>query len=202
MDVQKGSVVTAPKQELRSDVLQRRSEISDDDRALWDMIIFERAHKLRPFQLARRVHVYRSFGTEVLTDHFFDYAWGIGKEVYVPVVRPDSLDLVHVRVDRDTKWQRGAFGVDEPVVDGADLVASTDERWNTECAIIVPVVGFDVHCHRLGYGKGYYDAFLSKTSAVSIGLAYECQKLQQIAVEAHDVSLTCVVTEQRTYVPL
>ncbi|CAN5441224.1 5-formyltetrahydrofolate cyclo-ligase [soil metagenome] len=194
--------MTDNKQELRERVLQRRQDITDDDRSLWNMIIFERAHKLRPFQMARRVHLYRSFGTEVESNHFFDYAWGIGKEVYVPVMRQGTAELAHVRVDRDTKWHRGAFGVEEPVVESEMLVESTDERWNAECAIVVPVVGFDLHCHRLGYGKGFYDRFLATTTAVSIGLAFECQKLQHVAAEDHDVPLTCVVTEQRTYVPL
>lgn len=194
--------MTEKKEELRESVLQRRQDIVDDDRSLWNMIIFERAHKLRPFQLARRVHLYRSFGTEVESNHFFDYAWGIGKEVYVPVVRASTSVLAHVRVDRDTKWHRGAFGVEEPLVDNEMLIESNDERWNADCAIVVPVVGFDLHCRRLGYGKGFYDRFLATTTAVSIGLAFECQKLQTLATEDHDVPLTCVVTEQRTYVPL
>jgi len=194
--------MTENKQELRASVLQRRQDLLDDDRSLWNMIIFERAHKLRPFQLARRVHLYRSFGTEVESNHFFDYAWGIGKEVYVPVIRQGTSELAHVLVDRDTKWHRSAFGLEEPMVDSEMLVESSDERWNSDCAIIVPVVGFDLHCHRLGYGKGFYDRFLAETTAVSIGLAFECQKLQHVAAEDHDVSLTCVVTEQRTYVPL
>lgn len=192
--------MSSNKQEQRTTVLHRRSEIQSDDRALWDRIIFERAHKLRPFQLARRVHIYRSFGTEVESIHFFEYAWGIGKEVYTSVVREGSTDLVHVRVDRDTQWQRSALGIDEPLAKESDYISSTDGRWNEECTVIVPVVGFDSRCHRLGYGRGYYDRFLGAATAVSIGLAYECQKLTSVHEEEHDVALTSVVTEQRTYV--
>jgi len=202
MGSSKGHIMSMDKQELRATVLQLRADIQQEDRDLWDMIIFERAHKLRPFQLARRVHLYRSFGSEVKSDHFFDYAWGIGKEVYVPIVRDGSAELLHVRVDRDTKWQTGAFGIEEPIADATEFIPSNDTRWDAECAIVVPVVGFDKDCHRLGYGKGFYDRFLATTTAPSIGLAYECQKLSVVTVEEHDVALTCVVSEQRTYVPL
>lgn len=188
------------KQQLRERALQARASITSDERALWDMMIFERAHKIRAFQLAERVHLYRSFRDEVPTDHFFEYAWGIGKEIYVPCVVPGSLELRHARVTRDTQWHAGPFGVLEPNVAASTLVASSDDRWNAQCAIIVPLVAFDLHGHRLGYGKGYYDRFLRETTSVSIGLAYECQKQPTVFAEPHDHPLTCIVTEQRTYV--
>ncbi len=67
--------------------------------------------------------------------------------------------------------------------------------------IIVPVLGFDEQCFRLGYGRGYYDKFLAaQPQAVKIGLAYEKSKIiAGLPHEKHDVPLNIIVTEYNIY---
>ncbi len=181
--------------------------ITADARELADRQVFERAHKLDAFQLATCVHIYRSVGDEVDTWPFLEYAWGIGKTVYVPVSAPEGLR--HVRVTRDTTWRAGAYGIPEPDrsedervgIQPLNLEPDTQTIPETVTLVIVPVVAFDKACNRIGYGKGYYDRFLVATNAMTMGLAYECQKADTIPVEAHDVALSCVATEQRWYIP-
>ena len=62
--------------------------------------------------------------------------------------------------------------------------------------IIVPVLGFDAGCNRLGRGGGWYDRFLStQQTAIKIGLAFSCQMLDAVPIEEFDVELNDVVTE-------
>ncbi len=72
--------------------------------------------------------------------------------------------------------------------------------------ILVPLVGFDADCHRLGMGGGYYDrtlAFLKHRRhwrrPVLIGLAHECQHCATLAPRPWDVPLDAVATERRVY---
>jgi 5,10-methenyltetrahydrofolate synthetase len=67
--------------------------------------------------------------------------------------------------------------------------------------ILVPLLGFDTLGYRLGYGGGYYDAFLAtQPQAFTIGLAYEASRqVDDLPREPHDVPLDCVVTERRNY---
>ena len=68
--------------------------------------------------------------------------------------------------------------------------------------IIVPLVAFDDSGHRIGFGGGWYDRFLStQPQAQKIGLAYELQRVESILVEPHDEALNAVVTEARIYLP-
>lgn len=189
------------KAELRASSIKTRHAINDEDRAFWDMLIFERAHKQRAFQRAARVHVYRSTSDEVETMPFIEYAWGTGKDVYVPVVHPGASTMRHVRVTYRTTWRPGVFGILEPVASEHDVVLE-DAAFDATSVIVAPLVAFNETCHRLGYGKGYYDRFLSRCSAPSIGLAYEIQRVRDLPVEPHDRPLTCVVTEQRVYAPV
>ena len=57
--------------------------------------------------------------------------------------------------------------------------------------IMVPLVAFDNHLNRIGYGKGYYDRSLGKIrkikkNAISFGIAYSFQKCTQIPVNNND----------------
>ena len=67
--------------------------------------------------------------------------------------------------------------------------------------IMVPLVAFDNHLNRIGYGKGYYDRSLGKIrkikkNAISLGIAYSFQKCIQIPVNNNDFRLDYIFTEK------
>jgi len=67
--------------------------------------------------------------------------------------------------------------------------------------IMVPLVAFDDHLNRIGYGKGYYDRSLRKISkikknTISLGIAYSFQKCQKIPTNKHDFKLDYIFTEK------
>jgi 5-formyltetrahydrofolate cyclo-ligase len=186
------------KNEIRETVLEKRKHIADADRDLWDQLIFERAHKHKAFQLATRVHVYCSTLEEVESTPFMEYAWGIGKDVYVPVSGPNGR-LTHCRITWRTLWREGAFGIREPIPDAPQDIVTDHAFFGSEAAIIVPLVGFDQTCARIGYGKGYYDRFLAESAAAKIGIAYELQKVHTVPVFEHDIALDAIATQERWY---
>lgn len=61
--------------------------------------------------------------------------------------------------------------------------------------VIVPILGFNRHRHRLGWGGGWYDRFLAtQVHARTIGLAY-ASSVVAFADEPHDIALDCIATE-------
>ena len=67
--------------------------------------------------------------------------------------------------------------------------------------IMVPLVAFDRHLNRIGYGKGYYDRYLSrlirsKKSVLTIGLAFSFQKYKKIPTIKSDIKLDYILTEK------
>ena len=66
---------------------------------------------------------------------------------------------------------------------------------------LIPLVAFDNHLNRIGYGKGYYDRILQKIikikkNTISIGIAYSFQKCSTIPVNKHDYKLDYIFTER------
>ena len=67
--------------------------------------------------------------------------------------------------------------------------------------IMVPLVAFDNHLNRIGYGKGYYDRSLktiskNKKKTISVGIAYSFQQCKRIPVNKHDFKLDYIFTER------
>ena len=63
--------------------------------------------------------------------------------------------------------------------------------------MIVPLVGYDANCYRLGYGGGYYDRYLKDFNAPTIGLAYSFQYIEHYQSEDFDIPLNDIITDKK-----
>jgi 5-formyltetrahydrofolate cyclo-ligase len=110
----------------------------------------------------------------------------------------DNLDIQPLCVERPLEGQlrRHAFGQQEPDPAQCPLVDLQDID-----LVILPAVGWDVHGHRLGLGRGCYDRFLARLPSVCrcVGVGYEFQVLEHIPVDAHDTSVEEFLTDQGVY---
>ncbi|MEM6473335.1 MAG: 5-formyltetrahydrofolate cyclo-ligase [Planctomycetota bacterium] len=111
----------------------------------------------------------------------------------VPFCEGESLGLVEIRRWEDL--ESGAFGILEPRRELRSHSVAVDE---IDVALI-PGVAFDSRGGRIGYGKGYYDRLLRNTPSrmLRVGIAFECQIVTQIDLQAHDVRMHRIVTESR-----
>ncbi len=100
------------------------------------------------------------------------------------------------------EWTPDCEMVDGPF--GASVPAAGD--WLEPEILIVPLVGFDTACNRLGYGGGFYDRTLERLRGLrptrAIGFAYATQRLDGLVVEPTDQLLDAVVTEAGIHRPL
>jgi 5-formyltetrahydrofolate cyclo-ligase len=93
----------------------------------------------------------------------------------------------------DELLETGPFGTGQPAAT-APLV--------TPDVLFVPLVGFSATGARLGQGGGHYDRWLAAHPEVpAIGLAWDCQLVDELPHEPHDRPLTAVVTPTRLYGP-
>ncbi|MEZ2333543.1 5-formyltetrahydrofolate cyclo-ligase [Mesorhizobium sp. RCC_202] len=66
--------------------------------------------------------------------------------------------------------------------------------------MLVPLAAFDARGHRIGYGAGYYDRAIAKLAAKGItprliGIAFDCQEVERVPEEDHDVIVSEILTE-------
>jgi 5-formyltetrahydrofolate cyclo-ligase len=66
--------------------------------------------------------------------------------------------------------------------------------------MLVPLSAFDGRGHRIGYGAGYYDRAIARLIEGGmrprlVGVAFDCQRVEAVPAEAHDVALDAILTE-------
>jgi 5-formyltetrahydrofolate cyclo-ligase len=111
---------------------------------------------------------------------------------YPRIVPGDRRLAFHEASRRDLIAAR--FGLCEPRPDAPPI--SLDQI----TAFVIPGIAFDRAGGRIGWGRGYYDATLEAVpAALRIGLAFECQLVDHIAREPHDIPVNYIVTEVATY---
>ena len=71
---------------------------------------------------------------------------------------------------------------------------SCEKAKKIDC-LLIPTVGVSKLGVRLGYGRGYYDKFLSSTDAMKISLTYSKQIVKSIPNNSHDIKMDWIVTE-------
>jgi 5-formyltetrahydrofolate cyclo-ligase len=66
--------------------------------------------------------------------------------------------------------------------------------------LLIPLVGYDNHLNRLGYGGGFYDRYIEKIEkikkVIKIGLAFSYQKLKKVPIDQYDKKLDFIITEK------
>ncbi len=70
--------------------------------------------------------------------------------------------------------------------------------------MLVPILAFDEHKNRLGYGKGFYDRYLNKylkkfKNIITVGVAFSFQKHHKLPTDKNDVKLNYILTEKGIY---
>jgi 5-formyltetrahydrofolate cyclo-ligase len=188
-------MLSLSKEEIRRVALERRLSIGAADRARFGDAVARRVIALPEIRQARCVHIFSAMPErgEIDTGPIISQLRRAGKRIVLPVVRtfePGSNGLLHHEWDGSTALTRNRWGVGEPLDGPAVPVGDID-------AVIVPLLAVDMHGNRIGYGKGFYDAFLREVDAPAIGLVWDACLFPALPAEAHDVALGIIVTESR-----
>jgi 5-formyltetrahydrofolate cyclo-ligase len=163
---------------------QRMRAVRDEvgDHLLRSVQLWSAVADLAEFERAASVMAFKSFGSEPDTDPLFARLAAAGKRLLLPRVEASGI----VVADGGSPLVASRFGVDEP--SGPALDPGVVDL------VIVPGLAFTRDGDRLGYGKGYYDMFLPKVGAASVGVCFEEQIVDEMPLAAHDVRVDRVIT--------
>ena len=176
------------KKELRKCMLAERRKYTSEQLALMSRELAFQLWEIPRIVAADRIMGYLSFDKELSLDLFMEQALQQGKSVYVPYImdRAKSI-IVAVELSSLEDVEIGEYGIRVPIGRNICKPELLD-------VVLVPGVAFSLQGERLGMGKGYYDRFLENTTAFLLGVAMECNLLDQIPTEAHDRSVDALVT--------
>jgi 5-formyltetrahydrofolate cyclo-ligase len=154
---------------LRCQMIARRKQLSTKQRIRAQQDLLDKLSCHPIWMASRRVGLYQAFGSELDMKACVAMAESQGKTVYFPAVQGE--DMIFEK-------------------QGASV-----EKGIPQC-FLVPSIAIDEHGYRLGYGKGYYDRYLSSIKHedwVAIGVAFDCCRVFTIFPERHDVPMSQVI---------
>ena len=147
---------------------------------------------------ANHIAVYLSNDGELATTAFIEWCWQENKAVFLPVVHPFSAgNLLFLQYQKTTKLINNRYGILEPKLDITQVcpLAELD-------VICTPLVAFDNTGARLGMGGGFYDRSLAnwqQNKLYPIGLAHDCQQVEQVPIESWDIPLPEIITPSKSF---
>jgi 5-formyltetrahydrofolate cyclo-ligase len=186
------------KKEARKRYDQKRQALTYTDRLRWDDLILINFQSIElphlsavfsfyPMEERNEVNVF------IITDYL--HFRNPGLQICYPKMEIDEPNMEAMACHADTIFAANAINILEPleteVIDPLDIDM-----------VLVPMLAFDSRGNRVGFGKGYYDRYLSRCrpDCIKVGLSY-FEPVERIEdTNEFDVPLNFCITPQKAYV--
>ena len=183
------------KEQLRSKYKSLRKTLDHAQKEDFSLAI---ANKLLDLDIWKSAyyHLFLTIDTknEIDTDYILHILQGKDKHVVISKSNFSDYSLSHYLLTDSTVLKLNSFNVPEPE-DGIEVTVNQIE------VVFIPLLAFDLAGNRVGYGKGYYDRFLSACNATTlkIGLSYFDAEPIITDIGTDDVKLDYCVTPHQIY---
>ena len=180
---------------LRNHLRSRRQSLSKAQQTLAAHCLASVVCSLNLFHKSKHIAIYLATDGEVNTEHIIKTIWDQEKLCYLPVLDPNDYHTMHFQLyHKDTILITNQLGITEPYLKKNRIAAKNLDL------VMMPLTCFDERGNRLGMGGGFYDrtfAFVKHDkNPILIGLAHECQKVDNIPVAGWDVPMMGVATDK------
>lgn len=182
------------KKDLRSDYINYRKSLSESFLADSSLAIANNLLQVGIWHLAY-YHIYLPISQqkEVDTTYILCILQAKEKKIVVPKVTGNRV-LKHYLLTDATKFRTNRWNIPEPV-EGTEIEAPKID------VVFIPLLAFDTKGNRVGYGKGFYDKFLSECREDVIKIGFSLFEAEEIIddIDDYDVPLDYCVTPQKIY---
>ena len=173
------------KKELRSMIRAKKRAITEEEIVSKSEALGRLFRETEQYKKAEAIYFYLPYNQEVRTVPMLEQALLDGKKVAVPKVYGEEMRFLYI-TDL-SRIGKGYSGIPEPIDD--DPVAE-----DPSALVLMPGLAFDPQGHRIGYGGGFYDRFLSQEPEhPTVALCYDFQMLDKLETEEFDIPVDLVL---------
>lgn len=180
---------------LRKEILEKRNNIDLVKKEEMDKNILNQFYESKYYKEAEKIFIYISYDSEINTKVIINKALKDKKKIYVPRTEFKTRHMDAVEIKSLENLIESKYGILEPLIVEPHIDPSELDL------IVVPGVAFDRNGGRMGYGAGFYDRYFKKINKeninkiVKLALAYEIQMLDKVPMNAQDVPVDFIITE-------
>ena len=180
------------KRELRHTYAGIRQSMSEELRLEKSKAICKNFLSSMAYDHSDTVLLYYSINSEVDTQELIDVILNSDKHLALPVCRENSQMIFRYITTRDD-LVKGMFSALEPNESCEEFTFARHP------ICVIPAIAFDKYGYRIGYGKGYYDRYLTDPSIVKVGFAYHDLYVDKIPRGRFDLNSDLVITEKGVF---
>ena len=131
---------------------------------------------------------------EINTDYILNILAGKDKNIVISKSNFEDYTMTHYLLTDNIKIRKNKYNIPEPI-DGIEIKSPKLE------VIFIPLLAFDAIGNRIGYGKGFYDRFLSncQPETIKIGLSFFDAENETFEVSEDDIKLDYCVTPNKLF---
>lgn len=185
------------KKRIRDEILQKRLSLTEEERQAADAAMCRRLVSLASFRFAETLLMYAPIKGEPDLLGVCEAALRTGKRIAFPKCDPTTCTMTYYYVSSLADLTPGAYGILEPSTALEPYLPSMQKH----DVCLVPAVCFDRHGYRVGYGKGYYDRFLSKFGGSTIGFTLHRFLFDSLPRGRYDRTVHLILTERGVITP-
>ena len=182
-------MLTEQKTTLRKTMMARRESISDDARKAAAIAVAKHGLPVAITSGPAMVSSYWAIGAELDPGHLERRLKAEGHVICLPAIQGKTEPMKFHTWAKGEPLRERKWGIMEPLPTAPE--AEPD-------VMLVPMLAFDVHGWRLGYGGGYYDrtiaALRARKAVVLVGFAYDEQRVDAVPHLDYDERLDFVLT--------
>ena len=173
------------KAQVRDWIRSRKQAIPEAELAEKSRILAARFLESEAYRRAKTLYGYVSYNQEVCTAEILRQALKDGKRVAIP--KCYGKQMLFRYVTDLNRIHRRKSGLPEPFDD--EPLAQ-----DPEALVLMPGLAFDREGHRIGYGGGYYDRFLTlEPNHPTVALCFDFQLLDHLDTEPYDIPVDLVL---------
>ena len=180
------------KTELRKKYKAVRSAV--EEREAKSQIIASALFHTELFKSCSDIFLYSNSGTEVSTAEILKESLSLGKKVAYPKCTDKDGNMEFYYINSVSELCEGMYGIYEP-----ESYKELKAVPSCESLIVVPGLAFDTYGYRLGYGKGYYDRYLSLYPCKAVGIAFSECFCKELPHGIYDFKINCLITDKKEY---
>lgn len=185
-------MIKKQKDDIREEYKERRHNMPAEEKFKRDSAVCKAAEGLVSFRYAEYVLLYAATPDEIDVYDIARVAFEKGKKVCFPRCDKKNHTMKYHIVNSLDELKPDAYNLLEPSEDAA--VYDPTSPGGAVC--FVPGLVYDRAGYRLGYGKGFYDRYLSAFSGCTIGVVYSDYILSEVPRGRFDVSVDILLTEK------
>lgn len=178
--------------ELRAKFREKRKALSPETKAQWDGQICRRLLSLVSVRYADEILSFSPLKGEVDVLDFNSRIMEGEKQLYLPRCKEGTREMSFHLVNDASELENGSFSIMEPSKNAPIWKNESGKR----AVCIIPAMSYDKNGYRLGYGKGYYDRYLSTKDTLKIGVCYSGFISENIPRGRFDLAVDLIVTEK------